>query len=158
MLFRITCAANVGDALAVLHRDRPAVAIIDVVIAGIGGLSLAKRALDLGIPALLMTGAPLADEQLRTIDCPHILKPFRLWELVGETQRLLGNTKAGRAASSLGADGSSLASKQDRRGYGRIGIRNRGRHRSLVRQRQINHDAAARPIDLNREWCLSKST
>ena len=55
--FRVTCAANAEDALATLHRDRPDVAIIDVVMAGIGGLSLAKRALDLDIPVLLMTGA-----------------------------------------------------------------------------------------------------
>jgi two-component system, OmpR family, response regulator MprA len=95
--FRVTCAANAADALATLHRDRPDVAIIDVVMAGIGGLGLAKRTLDLDIPVLLMTGAPLADEQLQTIDRPHILKPFRLRELVGQTLQLLADAKARQA-------------------------------------------------------------
>lgn len=95
--FRVTCAETAHDAISTLLRDPPNVAIIDVMMRGIGGLGLARYALQYHIPVLLMTGAPIADDRLQTIDCPHILKPFRLSELIRATEDVLVDPQASRA-------------------------------------------------------------
>src|ERR1700688_3868435 len=85
---RVTTASTMADAVAVMMRDRPDAAIIDVVLGPGAGLALVSRAVDVGIPVLLMTGEPLTQSRLSEAGCPFLAKPFHLTSLVAETRAL----------------------------------------------------------------------
>lgn len=85
---RVTMAPGAAEALAVLEGDRPHAAIIDVVLPRIPGLVLARTALDLGVPVLMVTGEFGIQQELTKAGCPILLKPFRISQLVIETRTL----------------------------------------------------------------------
>jgi DNA-binding response OmpR family regulator len=90
--YRVTCVGRGLDALWHLEHDRPAVAIIDVVLQDMSGVRLAKRALDRGVVPLIITGHHRSGEWLEQLGCPYLAKPFRIADLL---QRIEGLTRAG---------------------------------------------------------------
>ncbi len=98
---RVTPAASVDEAMTVLRRDRPDAAIIDAVlprpsVRQPSGLELASRAVDLGIPVLIISGEPDTQAELTRLGCPFLAKPFHLDQLLAETRALLEDGTARR--------------------------------------------------------------
>ena len=94
---RVTAASTMAEAVAVMMRDRPDAAIIDVVLGPGAGLALVSRAVDVGIPVLLMTGEPHTQSRLSEAGCPFLAKPFHLTSLIAETRALFDDRLQRRA-------------------------------------------------------------
>jgi DNA-binding response OmpR family regulator len=94
---RVTAVSTMAEAVAVMMRDRPDAAIIDVVLGPGAGLALASRAVDLGIPVLFMTGEPHTQSRLSAAGCPYLAKPFHLASLIAETRALFDDRLQRRA-------------------------------------------------------------
>ena len=98
---RVSSACNVDDAVALLRRDPPDAAVIDVILPQSLGLQLASQVLDRGIPVLIVTGEPATRERLENIGCPYLAKPFPINLLVAETNTLLEHALERRAQLAL---------------------------------------------------------
>lgn len=94
---RVTPASSAGDAMTILERDRPDAAIIDAILPQASGLQLATRAIDLGVPVLIVTGEPQTRDKLRAVGCPYLPKPFQIGTLLTETRALLDEAAQRRA-------------------------------------------------------------
>jgi two-component system sensor histidine kinase ChiS len=75
---RITTALNGEAALSVLEQDRPDLALLDVVMSGLSGIDVARRAAECDVPVLFMTGGALSTDDVLSPSAPGIPKPFRL--------------------------------------------------------------------------------
>jgi len=80
--FTVDHAADGYHALAILEASRPDLALIDVGLPKASGVDVASRALELGVPAVLMTAYGDATEKLGRYRFPILTKPFRVAELV----------------------------------------------------------------------------
>jgi DNA-binding response OmpR family regulator len=94
---RVTAASTSADALSVMTSDRPDAVIVDVVLGPGAGPALASRAVDLGIPVLIMTGEPLTQSRLSGAGCPYLAKPFHLTSLIAEIRALFDDRLKRRA-------------------------------------------------------------
>jgi DNA-binding NtrC family response regulator len=88
-VYRVSAATEIGEALSFLDRDRPDLLILDAVIPGYQGFRLAADAVERDVPIVMMTGEPVMDELLEELGWSHLRKPFRLPQLLAETQRTL---------------------------------------------------------------------
>jgi DNA-binding response OmpR family regulator len=95
--YRVTSAGTAPAAAIVLAADRPDLAIIDVVLPQVSGLTLASEAVDRGVPVLLMTAEPGTELKLEHAGCPFLKKPFHLEELRASVKTLLNETAQKRA-------------------------------------------------------------
>ena len=86
---RVMTAVTAFDAIAALGIRRPDGAIIDVAMPAVDGLILARHALGLGVPVLMMTGEPTAQESFVASGIPFMAKPFHIHDVVAQTQLLL---------------------------------------------------------------------
>jgi DNA-binding NtrC family response regulator len=91
--YRVTAVSSAIDALAVLRHDRPNGAIIDAAMPSAPDTPLANQALLLGVPVLIITGAPPVQEILSAHDIPFLAKPFRIKDVIAETRLLLSESK-----------------------------------------------------------------
>ncbi len=94
---RVTSASTAGDAIAILERDRPDAALIDAVLPQASGLQLATRAIDIGVPVLIVTGEPHTRDKLHAVGCPYLSKPFAIGALLAEMRALLDEAVQRRA-------------------------------------------------------------
>jgi DNA-binding response OmpR family regulator len=92
---RVTTARDATKAVAVIGRDFPNAAIIDAMLPRTSGLVLARTAIDLGVPVLIVTGEPALQGHLAEARCPFLLKPFRVSQLLAEI-RVLFDERAAR--------------------------------------------------------------
>jgi DNA-binding NtrC family response regulator len=91
--YEITTARSVADALAILHRERFDLILLDMIMPGIGGpllrrqgLDLLKRVRDLGVnaPVLMMSGELDPQKEAEALiegAFGYLHKPFDLREL-----------------------------------------------------------------------------
>lgn len=87
----VACATTDVAARELLGRQTYDLAIIDVLMPGEGGLSLAAAAEQHGVPVLLMSGHPRGmDLPARWAGHPLLRKPFHLSELEAALALLLG--------------------------------------------------------------------
>ena len=86
---RVSSASSSRHAAAILTHDKPDVAIIAAILSNASGLQLARQAVGLGIPVLLVTGAPQTGKKLDEAGCPFLWKPFHINKLRTETRALL---------------------------------------------------------------------
>lgn len=94
---RVTSATNLREALNALAKDRPDVAVLDIVLGRVSSFSLAERLEDLGIPIIFLTGyAPNWGNQ-RWSRYPRCNKPCEQEEI----RRLLTEAAAKREISSV---------------------------------------------------------
>lgn len=98
---RVTRVSTAGDAMGILKHDRPDAALIDAVLPQVSGLQLATRAVDLGVPVLIVTGEPQTRDKLHAAGCPYLSKPFSIGTLVSETRALLDEAVQRRAELGL---------------------------------------------------------
>ncbi|HEX6842696.1 MAG TPA: response regulator [Stellaceae bacterium] len=78
--FAVSHAIDGYAALASLE-NRPDLALIDLGLPGISGINVARRAVELKVPAVLMSG-DVATAPSGGVGLPVIPKPFRVIELV----------------------------------------------------------------------------
>lgn len=95
---RASVATTIADALEILTRDPPDAAVVDAIMPlKQSGLAFASRAVDLGVPVLIVTGDPDMQQQLNTAGCRYLPKPFRLDDLAAELRALLDEATIRRA-------------------------------------------------------------
>ncbi|HEX6841796.1 MAG TPA: response regulator [Stellaceae bacterium] len=92
--FAVGHAANGYLALVALEAARPDLALIDIGLPKISGIEIAKRAVELEVPTVLMTGYADAVEQFDEHRFPVLSKPFRVTELVSRFDEIV--TEAAR--------------------------------------------------------------
>lgn len=80
--FSVSHAADGHSALAALEAIRPDLALVDVGLPKASGFDVARRAVELAVPTVLMTGYAEAAEKSGEYGFPVISKPFRVAELV----------------------------------------------------------------------------
>lgn len=85
-----TTASDGTSANEALAREKFDCLIVDVVLPGVSGLTLAEFASSRGIPVLLISGEPKSIEQLNG-NSPHLFlqKPFHLDELGSALRTLI---------------------------------------------------------------------
>lgn len=89
--FRVSSAARPQEAMRVLERDPPDIALIDACLPGLSGIELAWRATNCRVPVLMMTGDPEAEMRFEGAGVPYLRKPFRLSELEAAVGAALEN-------------------------------------------------------------------
>lgn len=99
---RATATTSIDRALQVLVNDRPDAAIADaLMVPSHRGLVLARTAVDLSVPVLVMTGDAATGKQLEDIGCRYLHWPFRMSELAAELRALMDEGTARLAQLSL---------------------------------------------------------
>jgi DNA-binding NtrC family response regulator len=78
---RLTCASSAEQARLFLAREPVDIALIDCLMSGEQGNSLAEHASKLGVPTILTSGDPQYIETLAEHHFPFLAKPFRLTSL-----------------------------------------------------------------------------
>lgn len=107
--FTVGHAANGYLALAALEASRPDLALVDIGLPEISGIEIAKRAVDLAVPTVLMTGYADAVEQDHF---PVLTKPFRVTELVARFDEVVAEAaRLNRIASEQVKTGRTLIAK-----------------------------------------------
>jgi two-component system, OmpR family, response regulator len=92
--YRLALANERSVGAAILRSTRPALLIADVRLRGGNGDDLAKLAHSMNIPALLISGEPVAIHDYQGRDIPFLHKPFRLAELERQIEALIGKYEA----------------------------------------------------------------
>lgn len=90
---QVTCASSAEQARLILARQPVDLALIDCLMSGEQGDSLAGHLTRLGIPTVLTSGDPLYLESLSERPLPFLPKPFRLAALEGLISRMLQNNR-----------------------------------------------------------------
>ena len=83
-------ALSGGRYLKASHFD---LALIDALLPGESGISLARRAAQQDIPVILLSGHPAVVEKLERFGCPHLSKPFRIDELLAASKLTIAETR-----------------------------------------------------------------
>ena len=78
---RLTCASSAEQARLFLAREPVDIALIDCLMSGEQGNSLAEHASKLGVPTILTSGDPCYIETCSEHPFPFLPKPFRLTSL-----------------------------------------------------------------------------
>ena len=102
---RATTTTAVDRALELLLRDPPDAAIADALEGPWHrGLVLARRAVDLRIPVLIMTDDAAARRELERVGCRYLERPFRLAALEAELRALMDEAALRTAELSMQLD------------------------------------------------------
>src|SRR5262249_32926481 len=80
--YYVSCSTRGTDAIAIIKEHQPDFAVIDLLLPDAPGADVARAALEQNMPVLFITGDPDTALQLLNSGVPHILKPFRLNELL----------------------------------------------------------------------------
>jgi DNA-binding response OmpR family regulator len=88
--YRAAVANDLAAGARILRATQPALVISDGALRGSNGSDLATLAREMGVPVLLMSGAPAVIERLGSGPLSFLHKPFRLGDLEREVAKLLG--------------------------------------------------------------------
>jgi two-component system phosphate regulon response regulator OmpR len=94
---RLTRASSAEEARLFLAGEPVDLALVDCLMSGEQGNSLAEHASELGIPTILTSGDPHYIETCSEHPFPFLAKPFRLTsldELIARTLRKLGTDRS----------------------------------------------------------------
>ncbi|MDK9501145.1 response regulator transcription factor [Streptomyces katrae] len=108
--YRVVQAADGIQGLAVLDREEADLALVDVVMPGLDGLSLCRTLRRRGdrLPVLVLTARDQVGDRVAGLDAgadDYLAKPFATEELLARIRALLRRTAAGAAASGVLAAG-----------------------------------------------------
>jgi two-component system phosphate regulon response regulator OmpR len=87
--YEVTCAANAAEARSHVANETFDGALVDVVMSGESGLSLADYLATLDIPVLVITGHPEAVREAGATMHQLLLKPFRAEPLLDAVNAML---------------------------------------------------------------------
>ena len=79
--YRVECASKVDEALSRIARNRPDLALIDLMLPRTDGIELGEIAAKLGIRVVIMSGALDGEERAAVSHFPFLQKPFRAEQL-----------------------------------------------------------------------------
>ena len=109
--FRVVAVADGSAALDSLERDRPAIAILDIGLAGMDGLALLREIRRAGdLPVILLTARDEEVDRVVGFELgadDYVAKPFYPRELVARVRSLLRRAQAaapGRGVAAVPAD------------------------------------------------------
>jgi DNA-binding response OmpR family regulator len=110
---RLTFAADGTDAVSILEKEPPDLALIDPLICGFPARALAQRALELTVPIVLTTNSQEVARSLRALHWPYLIKPFGREAVLDQIRGQLADTEGNlrtcrRAMERLDANGSAL--------------------------------------------------
>ena len=80
--YSVTSATSAGAARALIAEGAFDLVVLDVVMPGEGGRSLAEHAAAMGANVVLMSGSTQVLEAVESFPWPVIAKPFRIGQLV----------------------------------------------------------------------------
>jgi DNA-binding response OmpR family regulator len=87
--FAVAHAADGCAALLALESNRPDLALIDVGLPGLSGLAVARRAVEIEIPAVLMSDNGEMVEKSAAYGFPVLAKPFRVDALAARFEEVM---------------------------------------------------------------------
>lgn len=90
---RVDCALNGEDGWILIKSYQYDLAIIDVMVPGIGGFQLAELAANENIAVLLTSGHPDACDRLWRFQFPHLQKPYNFDTLTDEATTIIQETR-----------------------------------------------------------------
>lgn len=85
----VMCAHSGPQGAELLRSLSFDLALIDVMVGGVSGFTLAEIAAGRDTPALLMSGHPDATGKLERFEFPHLSKPFGVQTLLNEAKRTM---------------------------------------------------------------------
>jgi two-component system, OmpR family, response regulator len=91
--YRLALANERSVGADILQATRPVLLIADVRLRGGNGDELAKLAHGMDVPALLISGEPVAILDHRGAAIPFLQKPFRLAELAQKVEAIIGRLR-----------------------------------------------------------------
>jgi DNA-binding response OmpR family regulator len=91
--YRLAVANEHSVGADILRATRPVLLIADVRLRGGNGDELAKLALGMDVPALLISGEPVAIRDHQGAAVPFLQKPFRLMELAQKVEAIIGRLR-----------------------------------------------------------------
>ena len=94
---RVSLVSTSNDAKELARHEKVDAAIVDAVLPRMSGLALARELVELGVPVLIMTGAPEMGDTLERAGCPFLWKPFRINNLRQEIRVLINEAAQRRA-------------------------------------------------------------
>ncbi len=94
---RLTCASSAQEARLYLASQPVDLALVDCVMTGEQGNSLAEHASELGVPTILTSGDPHYIETCSEHHFPFLPKPFRLTSLAELIARTLNKPGSRRS-------------------------------------------------------------
>lgn len=95
--FRLSSRENAADALALLNRERPDIAIIDLDLASTDGVRFASRIAERGVPVLIIAKDEAHQHLLERTRCLWLPVPIPARRLLTIIRDLLGISPAQRA-------------------------------------------------------------
>ncbi|WP_330334342.1 response regulator transcription factor [Streptomyces sp. NBC_00536] len=112
--YRVLLASDGLEALGVLERDSPDLALVDVVMPGLDGLALCRMLRRRGerLPVLVLTARHQIGDRVAGLDAgadDFLSKPFATEELFARIRALLRRTADPQAAAGAGAGGAAGA-------------------------------------------------
>src|SRR4029079_9703142 len=92
--YEVELAADGAEALAQIERSAPDAVVLDVMMAGVGGLEVCRRLRAGGdrLPVLLLTARDAVGDRVEGLDAgadDYLVKPFALEELLARLRALL---------------------------------------------------------------------
>jgi DNA-binding response OmpR family regulator len=94
--FEVHCAKDGTEAVSVLDTNRIDLAIVDLLLPGaLSGDDVAAHAVGRGVKVITMSGALASDSRGRDLRHPHMVKPFRLADLLVAVNTALATSLGG---------------------------------------------------------------
>lgn len=90
---QVYCAVSAAEARQYLASEQIQLALIDCLMSGEQGNSLAEHASSLGVPTILTSGDPGYLKTISSGSYPFLSKPFRLSELEQLISRILDTVR-----------------------------------------------------------------
>ena len=100
--YAVSAAADGAEAMKLFHRDKPDLAVLDVMMPGIDGLDVTRRIRELSaIPVIILTARVGEQDTLLGLDTgadDYVAKPFSLKELAARVRAQLRRRRLDTAA------------------------------------------------------------
>jgi two-component system phosphate regulon response regulator PhoB len=125
--FRVSTAANGGDALASVRDEEPAVVVLDLMLPGVSGYDVLERLRSepntRDVPVIMLTARREEEDRIRGLSLgadDYVTKPFSPQELVLRVAAILRRTRL--TASSGAADSLVVGAIRIDRGAHRVSV------------------------------------
>ena len=89
----VECAHDGHEGLKMLQAAKFDLALVDIMLPGLSGFDLAQAAINDDVPVLSLSGHPETTAKLVAADFPHLEKPFRMADLLHESQKAIANSQ-----------------------------------------------------------------
>jgi DNA-binding response OmpR family regulator len=88
----VDCAHDGVAGVKRLQANKFSLAIIDIMLPNLSGFEVAQVAVNDDTPVVMLSGHPEVTTKLALVDLPHLEKPFRMAELLRESQAAIASS------------------------------------------------------------------